>query len=58
MMTQGQFLIFDSGSNSILLVMTQGQDSFTFGFQWMTVGQEFQFIYFCTIRGQGLFFDW
>jgi hypothetical protein len=27
----------------ILLMMTQGQDSFTFGFQWITLGQEFQF---------------
>ena len=26
-------------------MMTQGQDSFTFGFQWMTLGQEFQFFW-------------
>ena len=30
----------------ILLMMTQGQDSFTFGFQWMTLGQEFHLFFF------------
>ena len=30
----------------ILLMMTHGQDSFIFGFQWMTLGQEFHLFFF------------
>ena len=48
--TQGRILI--------LFMMTQGQDSFTFGFQWMTLGQEFHLFFFCTIWGHNLIFDW
>ena len=34
----------------ILLMMTQGQDSFTFGFQWMTLGQEFHLLLFFFVQ--------
>ena len=30
----------------ILLMMTQGRDSFIFGFRWMTLGQEFHLFFF------------
>ena len=33
-------------------MMTQGQDSFTFGFQWMTLGQEFQYFFFYDSRSR------
>ncbi len=52
MMTRGQFLIFDSSRIFILLMMTQGQDSFTFVFQWMTLGQEFHLLFLYNLRSR------